>query len=243
MFGDYDIPLRFAKDGLSLSVERMEEVLLLYRRESGDEKAEKILPVSTEKILLNPIEPLNKPKALTSYLLIEFETTLVVEPGATQQIYVKYPLEIGVFISSGNGNDDFKIFDIFTLMKPKFTLYGDPSTGVICKYCKSAVYSSIPSVNHIHEGVLELSITNTSTGWVEVTKAVFNACGMNMYYNDYLVAMKANMNIQKKELAETEFSDSPLETGMKKSLKLYTVKQVVKKVAITTTKFVMEEGI
>jgi len=95
----------------------------------------------------------------------------------------------------------------------------------------------------IHEGVLELSITNTSTGWVEVTKAVFNAYGMNMYYNDYLVAMKANMNIQKKELAETEFSDSPLETGMKKSLKLYTVKQVVKKVAITTTKFVMEEGI
>jgi len=99
MFGDYDIPLRFAEDGFSLSVERMEEVLLLYRRECGDEKAEKILPVSTEKIILNPIEPLNKPKKLTSNLLIEFETTLVVELGATQQIYVKYPLEIGVFIS------------------------------------------------------------------------------------------------------------------------------------------------
>lgn len=238
MFGDYDIPLRFAKDGFSLSVERMEEVLLLYRRVCGDEKAEKIIPVSTEKILLNPIEPLNKPKELTSYLLIEFETTLVVEPGATQKIYVKYPLEIGVFIS-GKRNDDFKIFDIFTMMKPKFTLYGDPSTGVICKYWRSAVYSSIPSVNPIHEGVVELSITNTSTGWVEVTKAVFNAYGMNMYYNDDMVAMKANMNIQKKELAETEFSDCPLETGMKKSLKLYTVK----KVAITTTKFVMEEGI
>lgn len=242
MFGDYDLPLRFAEDGFSLSVERMEEVLLLYRRECGDEKAEKILPVSTEKIIINPIEPMNKPKKLTSNLLIEFETTLVVEPGATQQIYVKYPLEIGVFIL-GQGNDDFKIFDIFTLMKPKFTLYGDPSTGVLCKYGKSAVYSSIPSVNPIHEGVIELSITNTSTGWVEVTKAVFNAYGMNMYYNDYLVAMKANMNIQKKELAETDFSDSPLETGMKKSLKLYTIKQVVKKVAITTTKFVMEEGI
>lgn len=242
MFGDYDLPLRFVEDGFSLSVERMEEVLLLYRRECGDEKAEKILPVSTEKILINPIEPLNKPKKLTSNLLIEFETTLVVEPGATQQIYVKYPLEIGVFIS-GKANDNFKIFDIFTLMKPKFTLYGDPSTGVLCKYCKSAVYSSIPSVNHIHEGVLELSITNTSTEWVEVTKAVFNACGMNMYYNDYLVAMKANMNIQKKELAETEFSDCPLETGMKKSLNLYAVTQIVKNVAITPTKFVMEEGI
>lgn len=167
MFGYYDIPLGIAKEGISLSVEREGEVLL-YRRESVDEKVEKNLLASTGKILINPIEPLNKPKELTAYLLIEFERTLVVEPGATQKIYAKYPLEIGVFISSGKGNENFKILDIFTLMKQKFTLYGGPSSGVICKYWSSAVYSSIPSVNPIHEGVVELSITNTSTGWVEV---------------------------------------------------------------------------
>ena len=105
----------------------------------------------------------------------------MVEPGATQKIYAKYPLEIGVFISR---NENFKILDIFTLMKQKFTLYGGPSRGVICKYWRSAVYSSIPSVNPIHEGVVELSITNTSAKWVEVTKAVFNAYGMKMYYSD-----------------------------------------------------------
>ena len=171
MFGYYDIPLKIAKEGISLSVEREGEVLL-YRRESVDEKVEKNLLASTGKILINPVEPLNKPKELTSYLLIEFERTLVVEPGATQKIYAKYPLEIGVFIS-GKGNENFKILDIFTLMKQKFSLYGDPSSGVICKYWGSAVYSSIPSVNPIHEGVVELSITNTSTEWVEVTKAFF----------------------------------------------------------------------
>lgn len=203
-----------------------------------DEKVEKNLLASTGKILINPVEPLNKPKELTSYLLIEFERTLVVEPGTTQKIYAKYPLEIDVFIS-GKGNENFKILDIFTLMKQKFTLYGDPSSGVICKYWRSAVYSSIPSVNPIHEGVVELSITNTSTGWVEVTKAVFNAYGMKMYYHDDMVAMKAKMKIMRGKMAETDFFDSPLETGMKKSLELYTVR----KVAITTTKFVMEEGI
>jgi len=71
--------------------------VLLYRRQSDDEKVEKNLLASTEKVLVNPIEPLNKPKELTSYLLIEFERTLMVEPGATQKIYVKYLLEIGVF--------------------------------------------------------------------------------------------------------------------------------------------------
>lgn len=213
--------------------------MLLYRRESVDEKVEKNLLASTGKILINPIEPLNKPKELTAYLLIEFERTLVVESGATQKIYAKYPLEIGVFISSGKGNENFKILDIFTLMKQKFSLYGDPSSGVICKYWSSAVYSSIPSVNPIHEGVVELSITNTSAKWVEVTKAVFNAYGMKMYYCDNMVAMKANMKIMKGKIAETDFFDSPLETGMKKSLELYTVR----KVAIATTKFVMDAGI
>ncbi len=235
MFDYYDVPLGIAKEGISLSVEREGEVLL-YWRESVDEKVEKNLPASTGKILINPIEPVNKPKELTSYLLIEFERTLVVEPGATQKIYAKYPLEIGVFISR---NENFKILDIFTLMKQKFTLYGDPSSGVICKYWSSAVYSSLPSVNPIQEGVVELSITNTSTEWVEVTKAVFNAYGMKMYYSEDMVAMKANMKIMKGKIAETDFFDSPLETGMKKSLELYTVR----KVAITTTKFVMEAGI
>jgi len=71
MFGYYDVPLKIAKEGISLSVEREEEVLL-YRRQSVDEKVEKNLLASTEKVFINPIEPLNKPKELTSYLLIEF---------------------------------------------------------------------------------------------------------------------------------------------------------------------------
>lgn len=62
---------------------------------------------------------------------------------------------------------------------------------------------------------------------------------MKMYYHDDMVAMKAKMKIMRGKMAEADFFDSPLETGMKKSLELYTVR----KVAITTTKFVMEAGI
>jgi hypothetical protein len=92
MFGYYEVPLGVEKEGISLSVERKGEVLL-YRKECVDEKVGKIILASTGKIIINPIEPLNKPKELTSYLLIEFERTLVVEPGATQKIYVTYPVE------------------------------------------------------------------------------------------------------------------------------------------------------
>ena len=235
MFGCYDAPLGIEKEGISLSVERAGEIMT-YRRQRGDEKVEKMLLTSTGKILINPVEPVNKPKEITSYLLIEFKRSLVVEPAATKKIYVTYPVEIGVFIAM---NKKYDVLDIFSIQKQKFTLYGDPRSGVICKYGKSEVYSSIPAVNPLLEGVIELSITNTVSEWVNVTKAIFNAYGMKLYYSDGMVYMKATMKINKEKTAETGFVDSPLERGMKKSLELYTVR----KLAVVSTKFVMEAGI
>jgi len=80
MFGYYDIPFRIIEKGISLSIDKEGENLL-YRREYGVEKVEKILLGSNGKILINPIEPVTKPKELTPYLLIELDRTLVVEPG------------------------------------------------------------------------------------------------------------------------------------------------------------------
>jgi len=185
---------------------------------------------------LNPVEPLSKPKEITPYLLIEFGRNLVVEPRATRKIFIKFPIEIGVFISSSK---DFEILDALSLVKQKFTLYGDPKSGLICKYWRSEVYPSAPSVNPIHNGVMELNITNTNVKWLEVTKAVFNAYGMKVYYSDEMVSMKSNMNIKSEVIAETDFVDSPLKRKMKKSLELYTAR----KLPILATKFVMEEGI
>lgn len=235
MYRYYDAPFKIVKDGITLTLEREGE-RLLYRSVYADKKVEKILLADNGKVLINPVEPLNKPKELTSYLLIEFERTLVVEPGSTKSIFVTYPIEIGVFIA---GSNQFEIIDILTLAKQKFTLYGDPRSGVICKYWRSEVYSSLPSVDPLHEGVIELSITNTTTGWIEVTKAIFNAYGMKIYYNEDRVSMKATMKIMSWRSAEIDFVDSPLEEGMEKSLELYTVR----KLPVVTTKFVMEVGI
>jgi hypothetical protein len=235
MYRYYDAPFKIVKEGITLTLEQEGE-RLLYRSVYADKKVEKILLTSTGKVLINPVEPLNKPKELTSYLLIEFDRTLVVAPGSTKSIFVTYPIEIGVFLAGGN---QFEIIDILTLAKQKFTLYGDPRSGVICKYWGSEVYSLIPSVNPLHEGVMELSITNTTTGWIEVTKAIFNAYGMKIYYNDDRVSMKATMKIMSGRSAETDFVDAPLENGMKKSLELYTVRRL----PVVAPKFVMEVGL
>ncbi len=235
MFGYYDIPFEIAKEGITLSLER-ERDHFIYKSECAGTKVEKILLASKGKVLINPVEPLNKPKELTSSLLIEFEKTLLVEPKTTQTIFITFPMEIGVFVSS---NTDTEVLDILTLAWQKFTLYGDPRRGVICKYWRSNVYSAKPPVNPLHEGVIALSITNTLDDWVALSKAVFNAYGMKIYYRDDLVSMKATMKITSGRLAETDFVDAPLEPGMKKSLELY----MSRKLPVTTTKFVMEAGL
>lgn len=235
MFGYYDIPLEIVTEEISLSLER-EGDDFIYRSECAGARLEKILLARTGKVLINPIEPLNKPKELTSSLLIEFEKSLLVEPKATRKIFITYPIEIGVFISS---NGDVEVLDILTLARQKFTLYGNPRSGVICKYWRSKVCSTRPTVNPVHEGVIELNITNRTSEWVNLTKVIFNAYGMKIYYRDDLVAMRATMKIVHKHNAETDFIDAPLEEGMTKAMELYTAK----KLQVTTTKFVMGVGL
>lgn len=235
MFGDYDIPFELEKEGIALSLEKEGEGFM-YRSAYAGARLEKILRARTGNVFINPIEPLNTPKELTSNLLIEFERAIVIEPEATTKIFITHPIEIGVFIATETA---VEVLDIFTLVRQKLTLYGDPRGGFICKYWKSNVYSVLPSVNPLQEGVVELSIKNTTRDWVTVTKAVFNAYGMKIYYRKDLVAMKAFMKILPGKLAETDFVDAPLRSGMKKSLELYTVR----KLAVKTTKFIMEAGL
>ncbi len=235
MFGTHDIPLSLQNEGFSLVIEG-EAPLYTYKREAGKETKEKVILSDQKQILLNPIEPLNMPKDLSPYLNIKFKRTVTIEPKSSRKIFLKFPLEIGVFHYKKKA---FEILDIFTLTQPKFTLYGDPSNGIICKYWESDIFSSLPSLDYFHEGVLELSLTNASEEWQEVSKAIFNATGMKIYYNDKMVAMKTEMKVENQSTAETDFLDSPLEKEMIKSLELFKAK----KLPITTAKFLMREGI
>jgi len=236
MYGYHAIPLRLEQEGITLSLEQEGENVL-YRAVSPTGELEKVLLARAEQVLINPVEPLHKPKELTSSLLIEFERNLLVEPGATRTIFVTFPVEIGVFvIGEGSGHE---ILDVLTLAVQKFTLYGDPRTGVICKYWLSHISSAPPPVNPLHEGVMELTLINSNTDWVEVTRAVFNAYGMKIYYSDSLVSMRASMKIMPRRLAETEFLDAPLVPGMTKSLELYPAR----KLPVVPMKFVMEAGL
>ena len=97
----------------------------------------------------------------------------------------------------------------------------------------------MPSRDPLYEGIMELRIANTNTEWVEMNKAVFNAYGMKIYYNESQVSMKAEMKIRTGDIAETDFEDAPLESNMTNALEIYTAR----KLSVTSPKFVMEFGL
>jgi hypothetical protein len=235
MFGEYDIPLKIDQENLSISVQK-EDGRFLYRRNCLEERMEINFMVDHGKINFTPVEPVNKPKSLTTYLFIKLEKSIIIEPKSTVKVFLKFPIEIGVYLSN---NNDTQLLDVFTFTKPKYTVYGDPRNGVLCKYWKSDICTSTPTVDPLYEGVIQLKIENTNPAWVEISKAVFNAYGMKVYYNDRMVAMKAVMRIRSGDIADTDFRDSPIEKGMTNALEIY----MARKLSITSQEFVMEYGL
>ncbi len=185
--------------------------------------------VASGAVTVCPVEPVNKPKQITVYLQLSFKKPIWIACNESVDIYTTFPIEVGVFIGDKN-------IDVFTLSKVKYTLYGTPVKGVICRYWESEVYFYEPETNPLFEGVLKLSITNKSDDWVEVRKVVFNVLGMKILYNDKSVYAEGIVKLLSQSMAETEFVHPKIQ-NMKESLKIF------KQRKISGSKYFMEMSV
>jgi len=221
-WGPHKVPVYLDFEGISISFEKCREGLS-YRREDSSGAMEKTIIVERGKLMFSPVEPFHTPVALSNHLFIELEHPVMLKPRTTQSLMVTFPLELAVAFSSGKpGGSD--VFDIFTLSRSKFTLYGSIRTGVVCKYWKSPVYKDVPAVNPLRQGVMKIDFNNQMAKWVEVQKVVFNAQGMKIYYSPYLVSLRATVKISSEINAETGFIDQPLQGGMSKAPELFSTR-------------------
>ncbi len=238
MFTYYNIPLEIKRENLFLNIERKNDILY-YKRECDDGINDAVLEKNiislTNRILLNPVEPLNTPKRLANNLLIEFKNRLLLEPKIKKKIFITFPIEIGIFVYK---EKNFEALDIISLMKQKFILYGDPADGIICKYWSSDIHAFLPKTDILKEGIIELEIENKTDKWIEAGKAIFNGYGMKIYYNDHMAYMRGNMKISSEQTAETDILEIR-ERHMKKSIELFKNKIL----PVTSSSFLMEAGI
>lgn len=237
MYGQYRLPVDIDMESISLSLKKIGDKLL-YRRIVANNELEKLILADECMVLINPIEPVNTPKEITHYLLIEFEKPMIIEPEGIKKVYIRFPVEIGIFIGKDGGKEK-EVLDIFSLSSKKYILYGEIQQGVLCKYFKSDIYTEFPSIDILKEGVIELEVFNRTGSWININKTVFDAHHMKIYYDDTLVSMKSQMIIVDEGVAEIAFMDSPIKADMKKSLELY----VSRRMPILSAKFLMEWGL
>jgi hypothetical protein len=235
IFGLHRFPVSISGKGWSIVLNEAEK-LLSYRRESPVGVSERGILDVPEGIVMHPVEPLNTPKRISPYLLIEFSKALVVGPHSTQSVFLKFPVETGVFLPRGNDHD---LLDILSLNPTKYTLYGTPRGGLVCRFWRSDVFRTVPKTNTVYEGVLKLEITNSTDTWVPLRKSVLDVHGMKIYYKDAMVAAWARMTLLSETKAESEFVDSPLEEGMLSSIELFRLG----KLAVASSRFYMSEGL
>ncbi|MHC1626613.1 MAG: DUF432 domain-containing protein [Methanoculleaceae archaeon] len=233
-FGDYGLVVHLAEGDLSLSISEEDGQLWYHRNLRGD-RYDTIIAASGGSVTINPVEPLNLPSRITGFLEIQFDP-LIIEPEKKETIYLTFPLEIGVFIYSRR---DLEVLDIFSLNRPKYSLYGSPKDGVITRIHTCHVSASPPVIDPWREGVLDLTIRNTTDEWVRVSRAVFDGYGMKIYYDDKGATMLATMKILDRMSAETSFYDMPLRDGMKRSIEIYHTRHI----PVMKRVFTMEQGL
>jgi hypothetical protein len=235
MFGNYQTPLELSGDRYAISMKEEGEAVL-YRRTCRGDGIEKRILAGHCDVLLSPVEPVNTPSELTPTLLVELATPVVVAPRESPVLYLTFPVEVGVFLSPRGAA--LENIDIFTLARQKFILYGEIHHGMLCRYWPSPVSSVRPHVDPLREGILELTVSNRTARLTEVSRVVFSAYHMKIYYAGGLAAMRARMALTGDQTAETGFTDEPLEAGMTRAQECYAARRLPG----ISADFVMEWG-
>ena len=234
VFGIYQIPFQTDAPGITVSVESG-LATSTYRRTSPEGALAKRLGYREGRVIINPVEPINLPTEVTGMLEFHF-MPVTMRPNSRITICLKFPVEIGVFVGA---DDNYTLLDVFSLARPKYSLYGTPEKGVITRHVECEVYEDAPPTNPLEEGVLFLTLRNSGRDWIEVTRAVFESSALRLFY-DKTVAMAGEMEVFSRMVAETKVIDRPPEEGMKQALRVYPTK---KSLIPERPPFMMEYGV
>lgn len=232
MFGCYEFGKSVRLD--TAEIETYEDSgLYIYHRKSDREVTKVISSAST--LVINPVEPVTQPKEITHYLLVEIKKPISLAPLSHLVFFLTFPVEIGIYVSV---KKNMEHIDSFTLTNPKYTLYGIPHKGLVCKFWESDIYSNIPDVKPYHEGVMKVDLQNTSNNWTELKKIVFDAYYMKIFYSKF-ASMSTVVKIYGNQ-ARTSFKEEPLLGDMKKAVELLRLKKIP---GVEKREFLMELGL
>ena len=203
-YGDYVVSdsLNLTFPNVEVKIKKVSEKVFSYVRKDAEENLSEIMIPTRSNDLhieLCPIRPINHPAKRTSYVYLDLETPIFLSEGSAATVFVRCPIEIGVFLIHDGRKDSL---DWFTCdpTNSRFGLYGSPESGTLCKYSKSAIVESyddsIPFVN----AVLEINIQNELNEGYSVNKVVFPISDHSLYYKKSKAIINSVTAVLKKKL-------------------------------------------
>lgn len=236
-FGNYELPLEISSEFLSISVGLIDGIIV-YKRLSFDVAVEKKILANNPDFIIHPVEPIFPDKKIAGHLLIETTDKIELAPEISRTIFVIIPVHLGVFALEGKQSD---LIDIISYYPEKYTLYGDPHHGLMCRYFKSDVFLTKPATDYIREAVLEINLINNSGSWIELNCLVFDCSRMTVHFDSDEVISKAKVKVINQIVAETDFEEIKSGKEYEKSLQVYQQKRLM--LSPTSKSFIMEYGL
>ena len=223
-YGIYDLEddLELFLPNTSMKFHRISDNAFSYFRKNSEGKIiEKIIPVksSSVKIELAPIRPLNHPARRTSHIFLKFDKEIYLSENSAASIFVRCPIEIGVFLIQGSNHDSLDWVTCNPL-NSRFGLYGPPDTGTLCKYAEVQLATDYDDSNSYVEGVMQIVVENTLSFGQSISKVIFPISDNVLYYQDSKTIIDGIQITMKKRAAvniadvktislETDWSMSP----------------------------------
>ena len=208
---------------VTIKVKRISGSAFLYaRQDPKGGTVEKIVPVASDhlKIEVAPIRPLNHPDRRGDCVFLKFDKSIHLDKGSAMTVFVKCPIEIGVFLV--NGTTDRSSLDWFTCdpLNSRFALYGPADTGILCKYSDVAVETaeSFDDTAYL-QAVVRITVENKLDSGNSVSKVVFAITDNSIYY-DGSKSILDGIDVTMKKRGLVDIADvkvKPIETDWTKS--------------------------
>ncbi|MDT7891918.1 MAG: DUF432 domain-containing protein [Thermoproteota archaeon] len=122
-----------------------------------------------------PILSINE--AITEYFGIVFEQPIYIGEEQEVKLYVKLPLDIGIYVSDGS---NYKLIDVIEIYTKKYALYGTIGEGVIYRYWKTNAFLVLP-ITSVNEAITLIEIINKAGSVGSISKIIFNTKFFSLY--------------------------------------------------------------
>jgi hypothetical protein len=190
-FGKYvirnDIELNLPENKIQFS--KIDNNKFSYSRNHSGEVTKKTIHHKAENLRVQfaPILPIHLPSYKTDFVFLRFTDPIVISGNAVTELAIRFPIEIGMFLMEAH----LDMLDCFTCKSrySRFSLYGTPEDGRLCKYAKIPLFFDRGDQDHLAYANLKIKIKNELEKSASVGKIVIPASDHDLYYNNNSVMM------------------------------------------------------